>query len=125
LQRLHDNEAQKPLSREAIMPKYLIQASYAGVEGYKGLQKDKASGRKAAVSAAAESLGGRLESMYFAFGEHDVFTVLDLPDNVSASALSLAVLASGLVHAKTTPLLTIEETDQALQKNLTYRAPGR
>jgi uncharacterized protein with GYD domain len=109
--------------RGNAMPKYMIQASYTA-EGLKGLQKDKASGRRAAVSKAAEALGGKLEALYDAFGEDDAVAILDLPDNVSASALSLAVSASGLVRTKTTPLLTVEETDQALQKSANYRAPG-
>jgi uncharacterized protein with GYD domain len=104
--------------------RYMIQASYTA-EGLKGLQKDKASGRKAAVSKAAEALGGKLEALYYAFGEDDVVAILDLPDNVSASALSLAVSASGIVRTRTTPLLTVDETDQALQKSVNYRAPGR
>ena len=106
------------------MPKYMIQASYTA-EGLKGLQKDKASGRRASVSEAAEALGGKLEALYYAFGEDDVVAILDLPDNVSASALSLAVSASGIVRTRTTPLLTVDETDQALQKSVNYRAPGR
>jgi uncharacterized protein with GYD domain len=106
------------------MPKYLIQASYTA-EGLKGLQKDKASGRKTAVASAAETLGGKLEATYYTFGEEDVIVILDLPDNVAASALSLAVSASGLVRTKTTPLLTVEETDKALAKSVSYRAPGR
>ena len=106
------------------MPKYLIQASYTA-EGLKGLQKDKASGRKAAVSQAVEGLGGRIDAIYYAFGDHDAVLILDLPDNVSASAFSLAVSASGFVRTKTTPLLTVEETDKALQKSVTYRAPGK
>ena len=44
------------------MAKYLFQASYAA-EGIKGLEKDKASGRKAALSKAVENLGGKLESL--------------------------------------------------------------
>src|SRR6266446_997215 len=106
------------------MPKYLIQASYTA-EGLKGLHKDKASGRRTAVMNALEPLRGKLESMHYAFGEDDVIAILDLPDNVSASALSLAVSASGLVRTRTTPLLTVDETDQALDKGVTYRAPGK
>jgi uncharacterized protein with GYD domain len=106
------------------MPKYLIQASYTA-EGLKGLQKDKASGRRTAVASAIETLGGKLEATYYTFGQDDVFVILDLPDNVAASALSLAVSASGLVRTKTTPLLTVEEVDKALAKNINYRAPGR
>jgi|ERR1700730_13179028 len=106
------------------MPKYLIQASYTA-EGLKGLQKDKASGRRTAVASAVEVLGGKLEVFYFTFGHDDVVAILDMPDNVSASALSLAVSASGNVRTKTTPLLTVEDTDKALAKNANYRAPGR
>jgi len=106
------------------MPKFLIQASYTA-EGLKGLQKDKASGRKAAISKAIESLEGKLDAMYYAFGDDDVIVILDMPDNVSATALSLAASASGLVRTKTTPLITVEETDRALQKSVNYRAPGK
>ena len=106
------------------MPKYMIQASYTA-EGLKGLHKDKASGRRTAVMNALEPLRGKLESMHYAFGQDDAIVIIDLPDNVSASALSLAVSASGMVRTRTTPLLTVEEVDQALQKNIQYKAPGR
>jgi len=60
------------------MPKYLIEASYSA-EGLKGLHKDKASGRRAAVAKAVESLGGKLDLYYFCLGEHDVVGVNDMP----------------------------------------------
>ena len=106
------------------MPKYLIQASYTS-EGLKGLQKDKATGRRAAVSSAIQALGGKLDAMYFAFGEDDVVVVIDMPDNTSAAALSLAVSSSGMVRTRTTPLMTLEEVDKALGMSTSYRAPGR
>ncbi len=106
------------------MPKYLVQASYTA-EGLRGLQKDKASGRKQAVLNALEPLRGKVESFYYAFGDDDVVVILDMPDNVNAAAMSLAISASGLVRLKTTPLLTVEETDQALAKSVNYRAPGK
>ena len=105
------------------MPKFLIQAAYTA-EGLKGLMKDKASGRKAAVSKMLEGLGGKLDSMYYTFGDHDAIVIADVPDNVTAAALSIAVSASGLARTKTVPLLTVEETDQALAKTVKYRAPG-
>ena len=105
------------------MPRYLIQASYSA-NGLKGLQKDKASGRKAAVIEAAESLGGKLETIYYALGQDDVFVVLEMPDSASAAALSVAVSAAGLVRTKTTALLTVEEMDVALAKSVAYRPPG-
>ena len=106
------------------MPKYLIQASYTA-EGLKGLQKDKASGRRRAIATAAKSLGGKLESIYYCFGEDDVIAIFDLPDNIAVSTLSLTVSASGMARTRTTPLLTVEEVDKALAKNPNYRAPGR
>ncbi len=106
------------------MPKYLIQASYTA-EGLKGLQRDKASGRRAAVQKVVESIGGKIEAFYYAFGEDDAVVILDLPDNVTAARLGVAIGASGLVRTKTTVLLTVEETDQALQEGIDYRAPGR
>jgi uncharacterized protein with GYD domain len=106
------------------MPKYLLQASYTA-EGLKGLQKDKASGRRGVLGQAVEALGGKLEAFYFAFGADDVVAVIDMPDNVSVASLALAVSASGLVRTRTTPLLTVEEVDQALQKSVSYRPPGR
>jgi uncharacterized protein with GYD domain len=105
------------------MAKYLVQATYTA-EGLKGLQKDKASGRRQAVSSAVEALGGRVEMMYFALSDFDVLLVFDMPDTVSGAALGLAVSSSGLVRTKTTALLTIEETDTALRKSVSYRPPG-
>jgi uncharacterized protein with GYD domain len=106
------------------MAKFLIQGSYTA-EGLKGLQKDKASGRKTAITQAIASLEGKIDALYYAFGDDDVILIMDMPDNVSAAALSLAVSASGLVRTKTVPLMTVEEADRALQKSVNYRGPGR
>jgi uncharacterized protein with GYD domain len=106
------------------MPKYLIEATYTA-EGIRGLMKDKASGRKAAVESAVKAVGGKIEGFYFAFGEADVYVLCDYPDASTAAAISLAVTGSGAVRAKTTPLLTVEEMDQALGKQVPYKAPGR
>jgi uncharacterized protein with GYD domain len=76
------------------------------------------------VTALAEGLGGRLEAFYFAFGDDDVYTILELPDSVSAAAASLAVNASGVVSSKVVVLLTPEEVDEATKKTTNYRAPG-
>jgi len=66
-----------------------------------------------------------LESVYYMFGEDDVMVIVEMPDNVSMSALSLAVSASGLVRTKTIPLITVDEMDKALAKSINYRPPGR
>jgi uncharacterized protein with GYD domain len=111
-------------SREAPMAKYLVKVSYTA-DGVKGLQKDKASGRRAAVAKLVESDGGKLDAFYFAFGADDVVSIVDLPNNTAAAAFSLAVNAAGLANLSLTPLLTVEEMDAALGKSVNYRAPGR
>jgi uncharacterized protein with GYD domain len=106
-----------------VMPKYLISASYSA-EGLQGLQKDKASGRLQAVRAAIESIGGKVDCVYFALGRDDVYLIADLPDNAGAAALGIAASATGLVRTRTTALMTIEEVDRALAAGVRYRAPG-
>lgn len=105
------------------MPKYMLQASYTA-DGVKGLIKDTASGRKAAIKAVVEAVGGKLESTYYCFGKDDVVVIMDLPDNIAAISLVAAVGSSGLVHARTTPLLTVEEMDKGLAKKVAYHGPG-
>jgi uncharacterized protein with GYD domain len=56
-----------------------------------------------------------------------VYVTIDVPDNVSAAAMALAVGATGaLAHYKTTVLLTTDEVDQAAKKagGVGYRPPG-
>jgi len=106
------------------MPKYLFEISYT-LEGTKGLQKDGGSKRKVAGQAAIESLGGKLEAFYFAFGQNDVIAIVDMPDAASAAAASIALAASGAVTGKTTVLLSPEEIDAAVKKTPSYTPPGR
>lgn len=106
------------------MPKYLIQTSYVG-EGIKGLLKEGGTSRRAAAEKAAQSVGGKLEAFYFAFGANDAYVIVDVPDNASVAALALTASASGAVKANTTVLLTPEEIDAAAQKKPSYRPPGQ
>ena len=106
------------------MPKYMIQASYVG-EGPKGLIKEGGTKRREEVAKVIESMGGKLESFYYAFGDYDVVGVAEMPDNVSSVAFSLMINASGVISAKTTVLLSPEDMDQATQKVVDYRPPGQ
>lgn len=105
------------------MPKYLVQARYT-TEGIQGLVRDSASGRRADVQAAVKTLGGKVEAFYYAFGDDDVVIILDLPNSIKAAAVGLTVSGSGTVRVRTTPLLTVEEVDQALEIKMEYRPPG-
>jgi uncharacterized protein with GYD domain len=106
------------------MPKYLLQVSYTA-DGTKGVLKDGGSKRRAAASALVESLGGKIDCFYFAFGETDVVAIVDMPDGASAAAASLTVSASGAATGRLTVLLTPEEIDKATRKSATYTPPGR
>jgi uncharacterized protein with GYD domain len=106
------------------MPKYLLEASYTA-DGAKGLAKEGGSSRKTMVEGMVKSLNGKLEAFYYAFGAADVYLIVDLPDAVTATALSLAVNQSGAVQLKTTVLMSVEEMDQAAKKSVSYRAPGK
>ena len=105
------------------MPKYMFQASYTAA-GIQGLRKDKASGRKAAVQAAIKSMGGKLEAFYYAFGSDDVVLIADLPGNAVAAAVAVTTAGTGAVTIRTTPLITVDEMDEALAMEGKYRAPG-
>ena len=105
------------------MAKYLIKASYT-VEGTKGLLKEGGSSRRAALAQMIQGMGGKLEAFYFAFGEPDVFAIMDVPDATAAAAISLVINSRGGAQVSTTPLITPEEIDAACNKSVAYRAPG-
>jgi uncharacterized protein with GYD domain len=97
------------------MPHYLIQVGY-NPSGVAAMVKEPQN-RIEKVTPAIEALGGRVESGYFSFGEHDVVLICELPDNASAAAFALAVGAGGAVAShKTTVLLTPDEAVDAMRK---------
>jgi uncharacterized protein with GYD domain len=106
------------------MPKYLIETTYTP-EGMRALQKDSASGRREAVTRLLQSVDGKLEAFYYVMGDRDVIAIVDVPDAVSAAAISLTGSATGLYKVTTTALLSVEEIDRALSRKLAFRGPGQ
>jgi uncharacterized protein with GYD domain len=107
------------------MARFMFQGTYS-TDGIKGVLKDGGTGRRKAIEDAIKSLGGKLEAVYFAFGDTDIFVIVDDLDNATAAAFSMGVGASGaLSNLKTTVLMTPEEIDHAGKKTMSYRAPGR
>jgi uncharacterized protein with GYD domain len=107
------------------MPLYLMRFSYTP-DAWSRLIK-KPEDRRDVARAVVEKLGGRLQGFWYGFGEHDGFVLIDAPDNVAAAAFSVGIAAGGsLRSAETTPLLTVEEMVEALEKaqGLPYRSPG-
>jgi len=106
------------------MPKFLLSGSYTQ-EGVKGVLKDGGSKRVKVVKKLCESLGGKLETMYFAFGDDDFFTIIEGPDNIGTIAATMLVNASGAVKVKTTVLIDPKEMDKATKISAAYSAPGK
>ena len=105
------------------MAKFLMQGSFTR-DGISGLTKEGGTKRRQAVQQFFGTVGGKLETLYFAFGDTDVFAVAEFPDNVSATAVSLAANAAGVIHVKATVLITPEEMDEAAKKSEDLRPPG-
>ena len=105
------------------MPKYLVKASY-NPQGAQGLLKEGGTARRDALTASIESVGGSVDTFLYAFGGDDLYIVMDVPDNVSAAALGLAIGAAGAITWNTTVMLTPEEIDEAAAKSVAYRPPG-
>src|SRR3977135_1948382 len=104
------------------MPKFLLEASYT-LEGVKGVQSAGGTSRRDAVAKVAESVGGRLESFHFAFGDRDAYVIVDLPDNEAAVAVALTVNAAGGASVRTIVLVTPEEVDAAAKRSVEYQPP--
>jgi uncharacterized protein with GYD domain len=95
------------------MPHYLIQVAYNS-DGVAALVKEPQD-RIEKVRPAIEGLGGRIECAYYAFGDHDIVLIVEMPDNAKAAAMALAVGAGGACSSYTTTvLLTPEEAMQAM-----------
>ena len=83
--------------------------------------------RREAARAYIESVGGRFHGFWYAFGEHDGYTLWEAPDNVAMAAVALALGGGGAMSSlETTVLLTVDETLEALGRagDVGYRAPG-
>jgi uncharacterized protein with GYD domain len=97
------------------MPYYLIQVAYTS-KGFAALVKNPQN-RMDSIRPVFESLGGKLQGMWFAFGDYDIVIICQLPDNASVAAISMAISAGDAVKAvKTTTLMTMEEGIEAMKK---------
>ncbi len=107
------------------MALYLTRFSYTP-ETWARLSKNPEDRREAARTYI-EAVGGKLQGFWYAFGEHDGYTLWEAPDNVSMAAVAIALSSGGaLSKVETTPLMTVEETLEALGRAsaVGYRAPG-
>lgn len=107
------------------MPFYLTRFSYTPATWAKLIRNPE--DRRAAAQEYIESVGGKLHGFWYAFGDHDGYTLWEAPDNVSMAGVALAIGAGGALSSfQTTVLLTVEETVTAMQRasSIAYRPPG-
>ena len=107
------------------MAHYMVQAAYTA-EAIAAMVK-KPEDRAAAIRPVVEKLGGKLEGVWFCFGEYDIVGISQLPDNVSAAAFAFAVTQGGKMKTlKTTPLMSADEAVKAMKMaaGAGYRPPG-
>ena len=107
------------------MAYYMIQTAFTAEAWAKMIKAPQ--NRAEQVRPMIEKMGGKLVSYWTCFGDYDNVVIVQAPDNVSAAALSLAAAAGGALRAaKTTPLMTMEETIEAMKRagKADYKAPG-
>jgi len=108
------------------MPRYMIQASYTSEAAAAFASKPQ--DRVAGLRALLEQIGAQLDSFDYCLGDYDVMVTYTAPDDTTAVAITLAVLAPGhLKEYKTTKLLSPEEFMEASRKaaGAEYQAPSR
>ena len=106
------------------MPKFMYAISYSA-DGIKGVMQEGGSSRIEAAKSVAEALGCTVEGAWFAFGDNDVYLVVDAPDSVAAGAGSIMTGATGAVLTRTIALITPEEmAAKARETAASYRPPG-
>lgn len=108
------------------MPLYLTKFSYTPETWARLIANPE--DRRTAARTYIEAVGGKLHGFWYGFGTHDGYNLWEAPDNVSMSAVAVAIGAGGAVrNMETTVLLTVEETMGALRKaaQIKYRPPGQ
>lgn len=108
------------------MQDYLIQISYTP-EAVATLVANPQN-REEMARSLIEKLGGKLIGIWNSLGDYDLVEIATLPDNVSAAALSMAILAGGSIKiSRTTPLMSLNDGMEAMEKasKLGYKPPGK
>jgi uncharacterized protein with GYD domain len=107
------------------MPLYLSRFTYTPETWARLIESPE--DRRNAAESYIEGVGGKLHGFWYAFGQHDGYTLWEAPENVSMAAVALAIAGGGALRSlETTVLLTVDETMDALRKaeQIKYRAPG-
>lgn len=112
--------------KETAMSLYLTRFSYTPETWNAMIERPE--DRRDMAREIIESVGGRLQGFWYAFGQYDGYTLWEAPDNVKMASVALVLSSRGAIKSQeTVVLLTVEETLEALRgaAQVPYRRPGR
>lgn len=104
--------------------KFLLQAKF-NAKGVSGLLKSGGTARRQVAHKMITDLGGNLESLYFTLNSDEVYAIFELPNELSAAAISLNVEATGMAGINLIQLFTPSDIDIAAGIIVDYRPPGQ
>lgn len=107
------------------MARYLAMASYTSEAMARMVNNPE--DRGARFRELIERLGGKVETFDFCFGNYQVATIIEFPDDETMEALTMAVYASGgLKDLNITVLIPMENAVRAMTRARAadYRPPG-
>ncbi|HTI14812.1 MAG TPA: GYD domain-containing protein [Dictyobacter sp.] len=97
------------------MAMYMVQFTYTA-DAWDALVKNPQD-RTIPSRNLVQALGGKLLGLYYSMGEYDGVALFDVPDDISASAVSLTVKASGIMKENLiTRIFTMDEAMEAMRK---------
>ena len=96
------------------MPRFLVLSRLTS-EGSKTLFKETLTARETLATKAVESVGGRVESIYFTVsGEYHLAMTAEYPDSATVAALFATMVSLGAVSKfNIIELITTSEIDRA------------
>lgn len=69
------------------------------------------------ITPAIKACNGKIECIYYAFGDCDLVGIMDFKTPEDAAAFALAVTSSGALRSyKTTPLLTVAQGVESMKR---------
>jgi uncharacterized protein with GYD domain len=92
---------------------FMVQASYTNTAWGKLVQRPE--NRMEGLKPVMEQLGGQVLAWYYTFGDYDLIVLFEVPNNITAAAVAMAIAGSGAVKAfKTTVLMSPDEGFDAM-----------
>ena len=94
------------------MPNYVILGKYT----LQGIRNIKATTKRAeAFRNLAKRMGVKVKEIYWTMGEYDIVTIIDAPNDATASRLLLAAGSKGNVQTQTLRAYTASEISKVLK----------